>query len=228
MPEKILESAALEEIFLDYELLAGQADELFAKVRAQYPDKVVCHEGCGDCCHALFDLSLVEAMALNRAFNETYGIGQARSRILEQASEADRQLTKMKKQFYRETKDGAEDSQILLEAARARIRCPLLDDDDKCSLYHARPITCRLYGVPTAIGGKGHVCGLCGFEKGGKYPTVYFDRIQDKLSALSLRIAKVTGSRFRELHHVFVPVSMALLTRYDEDYLGIGQPKKGK
>ena len=42
------------------------------------------------------------------------------------------------------------------EAARIKCRCPLLGDDDRCLLYQARPITCRLYGVPTAIAGQGY------------------------------------------------------------------------
>ena len=33
-------------------------------------------------------------------------------------------------------------------------------------------------------------------------------------------------SRFNELHTVYVPLSMALLTRYDEAYLGIGPARK--
>lgn len=33
-------------------------------------------------------------------------------------------------------------------------------------------------------------------------------------------------SRFKELHEVFVPVSMALLTNYDDAYLGIGPAPK--
>lgn len=52
------------------------------------------------------------------------------------------------------------------------------------------------------------------------------DRIQDRLAALSKEIAVAVGSRFSELHQVYVPVSMALLTRYDDAYLGIGKPKR--
>ena len=89
-----------------------------------------------------------------------------------------------------------------------------------------RPITCRLYGVPTSIHGKAHVCGQCGFKKGGAYPTVALDRIQDRLADLSRRIGAVVGSRFRELHRVYVPVSMALVTKYDDAYLGVGPAPK--
>ena len=102
----------------------------------------------------------------------------------------------------------------------------MLGPDDRCVLYEQRPVTCRLYGVPTAIHGKAHVCGKCGFARGGAYPTVALDRIQDKLAELSRRLAAAVGSRYRELHTVYVPVSMALLTKYDDAYLGVGPAPK--
>ena len=114
------------------------------------------------------------------------------------------------------------------EAARIKCRCPLLGDDDRCLLYQARPITCRLYGVPTAIAGQGHVCGFAAFEKGKSYPTVYLDEIQSRLEDLSREIGRAVNSRFRELHEVYVPLSMALITNYDEAYLGIGPAKPEK
>jgi len=107
------------------------------------------------------------------------------------------------------------------DAARSRIRCPLLDAEERCRLYAHRPVTCRLYGVPAAIGGEAHVCGKSAFHKGKPYPTVALEKIQDRLSAMSLEIAQLLGTRFTELHLVYVPVSMALLTRYDAEYLGL-------
>ena len=113
-----------------------------------------------------------------------------------------------------------------MKAAKARIRCPLLDSNDQCVLYDYRPITCRLYGIPTAIGGKGHVCGQSNFAAGASYPTVHLDKIQERLDRLSVEIRDRVQSRFKELHEVFVPVSMALLTNYDDAYLGIGPAPK--
>ena len=114
------------------------------------------------------------------------------------------------------------------DAARVKSRCPLLGDDDRCALYEARPITCRVYGVPTAISGRGHVCGRAAFEKGVPYPTVFMDKLYERLDALSRDIQQAVGSRFTELHNVYVPLSMALLTRYDETYLGIGPAPREK
>ena len=213
----------LSPIFSRYETLRAETDALFARVREAQPGCVTCKEGCSDCCHALFDLSLVEAMYLNRAFEAAFAHGPERSDILTRASESDRRLTRLKRELFRAEKDGESPEAIMAQAAQARLRCPLLDQEDRCLLYAARPITCRLYGVPTAIAGQGHVCGFSAFEKGKAYPTVHLDKIQARLEELSREVAETVESRFTELHEV--PLSMALLTRYDEAYLGIGPAK---
>ncbi|MBB5142596.1 YkgJ family cysteine cluster protein [Desulfovibrio intestinalis] len=218
----------LTAIFARYENLRAEADTLFDRVREACPQCVTCKEGCSDCCHAMFDLSLIEAMYIHKAFEDRFGYGPERSAILERASELDRHTTRLKRELYRAEKDGENPGEIMAVAAKVKMRCPLLGDDDKCLLYEARPITCRLYGVPTAIGGQGHVCGFSAFEKGKPYPTVHMDKMQIKLEDLSKEIATAVNSRFKELHEVYVPLSMALLTRYDEAYLGIGPAKKEK
>ena len=85
----------LTAIFTRYENLRAEADALFERVRDSYPQCVTCKEGCSDCCHAMFDLSLVEAMYINRAFNATFGHGPERSAILERASDLDRHTTRL-------------------------------------------------------------------------------------------------------------------------------------
>lgn len=217
---------ALSPIFDAYEQLTRRADDLFRQVSEQFPAEVACVRGCSDCCHALFDLSLVEAMALNHAFNARFGFGAERSAVLSAAGEADRRAVRLKRGYYQRARQGATDEELLAMAASDRIRCPLLGPDDACVLYENRPITCRLYGIPTAIHGRAHVCPKCGFKAGGAYPTVALDRIQDQLADLSRKLAKALNSRFKELHTVYVPVSMALVTKYDDAYLGVGEAPK--
>jgi len=111
--------------------------------------------------------------------------------------------------------------------AEERVRCPLLNDDDMCDLYEYRPITCRLYGIPISIGGASHTCGLSAFAEGKQYPTVNLEKIQNKLYEISVELVKEIKSRHVKLADVIVPLSMALLTIYDEEYLGIGDINKG-
>ncbi len=216
----------LSAIFARYEALVAETDALFSHIRTAHGDCVTCEQGCSDCCSALFDLSLVEAMYLNKAFTETVSHGRERSDVLTRASDLDRQATRMKREFYKLSKEGKDPQEIMAEAARLRLPCPLLTEEKTCILYASRPITCRLYGVPMNINGHGHVCGKTGFAKGGQYPTVHMHAIQQRLDGLSRDIAIAVQSRFKELDQVFVPVSMALMTKYDEQYLGIGKAKK--
>jgi len=216
--------SSLDPIFARYELLCAEADRLFEQVRRLHPDCVTCVAGCSDCCHAVFDLPLVEALYLNRKFRQTIAFGARHSAIVNAAGDADRLATRIKRELYKISKDG-NTRQVMEDAARTRIRCPLLDDEDRCRLYECRPVTCRLYGVPVAIAGEGHVCGKSAFGKGESYPTVALEKIQDRLAAMSQEIAQTLGTRFKELHLVYVPVSMALLTRYDANYLGLGPAK---
>lgn len=218
--------ADLSAIFAKYEKLLAEADALFTRVRAMHPDCVTCSQGCSDCCHALFDLSLVEAMYINAKFAQGFDFGAERSAVLQRASDADRDAYRIKKRIYRESEAGRDAEELLAEAAHERIRCPLLGDNGSCELYDCRPVTCRLYGVPTAINGKAHTCGKTAFQKGQPYPTVALDKIQDRLAALSEEITMVLRSRFKELHKVYVPMSMALLTKYDDTYLGVGPAKR--
>ncbi len=212
----------LEPYFREYEALAAAADEVFRKVREQYADCVTCHTGCADCCYALFDLTLIEALYINRRFREHFP-EKGCADLLEKANRADRKTYKLKREAYKDLRDGRRnEEQILRDMAAHKVRCPLLNDRDLCDLYDFRPITCRFYGIPTAINGRAHTCGLSRFKPGEPYPTVHLEKIQKRLYDLSARLVGDIGSRYPKLSELLVPLSMALLTRYDDAYLGIG------
>ena len=205
--------------FKKYEELVAAAEEAFNRVKNDHPDCVKCKLGCADCCHALFDLTLIEALYINQKFKAAYESG-TREPLLERANKSDRQVYKIKKRANAMLKEGLKDEEILEKMAAEKVRCALLNDDDLCDLYDYRPITCRLYGVPTAIGGQGHTCGLSGFAPGESYPTANLDRIQAALLALSNALVGDLKSKYTTLGEMLVPLSMALLTDYDDEYLG--------
>ncbi|OBQ46312.1 YkgJ family cysteine cluster protein [Halodesulfovibrio spirochaetisodalis] len=214
------------EFFAQYEALVAEVDSVFNRVADMHSDCITCDTGCSDCCHALFDISLIEALYINHKFLERYPFGEEQSNIVGAANAADRAIYKRKRQLYRDSMKGADPRELLEAMAKERIRCPLLNDENKCLMYEFRPITCRLYGIPTNIGGKAHTCGLSKFEPGKPYPTVSLDTIQDRLGKISLELCKSIKSNYKELPGVFVPVSMALITNYDDEYLGLKAPKK--
>jgi Fe-S-cluster containining protein len=210
----------LKPYFDRYEKVVAQADQVFEKVKTAFPHEVRCQTGCADCCHALFDLTLIEALYLNHHFVAKLE-GENRERLVSRANKADRSIYKIKRQAYRESQAGKDENQILEELADVRVRCPLLNDAERCDLYAHRPITCRLYGIPTAIGGKGHTCGLSAFKAGERYPTVNLDLIHQQLYEISKDLVKDIKSKFSGLGEILVPLSMAILTDYNEVYLGI-------
>jgi Fe-S-cluster containining protein len=210
--------------FMRYEALAAQADAVFDKVAAASPGCVKCGLECSDCCWALFDLTFIEALYLNHRFKEMIvGAEEKRAAILDKAGQVDRKLYKIKKEAYKAIEAGKNEGEVVAGLALERSRCPLLNGKERCDLYPYRPITCRLYGIPTAIGGKGHSCGLSGFEEGKPYPTVNLDVIQNKLYEISADLVKDLSSKFTKLGEILVPVSMALLNDYNDEYLGIGE-----
>ena len=211
----------LEHVFNKYETFVKQLDDVFESVRQQYPDCVKCELECSDCCHALFDLSLVEALYLNSRFLEEV-IGERKLEIMEDANKTDRKIYQLKRKAFKAVDSGEKtEEQVLLEMAAQRVRCPLLNSDKRCDLYAYRPVTCRLYGIPTAIGGRGHTCGLSAFEAGEPYPTVNMDAVHAKLHALSQELIEVLQSTHVKMGDVLMPLSMALLTVFDESYLGM-------
>jgi Fe-S-cluster containining protein len=214
--------------FERYEQHAREADALFERIRAGYPELVVCREQCSACCHAPFDLSLVEALYLNAEFRKRVPLGNERSAILDEADRADREAARIKRRVFKESVAGKDSNTLLAEVATEDLRCPLLGKDDRCILYEVRPITCRLYGVPTAIGEKSYTCGKTGFVQGDKYPTVALDKMQHRLSSLSKELAAFLNTAYMDLASMYVPVSSALLTEYDASYLGIGGIRREK
>ena len=212
----------LEPFFREYERLSMAAEETFKRIEREHSDSVKCKIGCTDCCYALFDLSLIEAIYINHRFNELLDEKQ-RSDILERANKSDRKVYKIKKKAYKDYEAGKSEEDILGQLATEKVQCPLLTENGHCELYQFRPITCKLYGVPTAIGGKGRTCGKSGFIKGDAYPTVNLDIIHKKLYELSTELARAIESRYAGLGEMLVPLSMALLTEYDEAYLGIDE-----
>lgn len=206
--------------FKEYESLVAQVDAVFEKVAGNFTAEVKCRQGCSDCCHALFDVTLIEALYLNAKFFEL-DEGR-RNAILLEADKADRKAYVLKKKASRDA-DEVDHSEILMRTAKERLRCPLLDSDERCSLYAHRPITCRIYGIPLDIGGKSHTCGLSGFEPGRSYPAVKLDRIHDLLLSLSNKVLDCVGSGYTDYRLMYVPVSSALMTVYSEEFFGVGQ-----
>ncbi len=212
----------LKKHFIQYEALVQVVDGVFDRVKQEYPKEVFCREKCSDCCYAIFDMPLIEALYLKAKFLETFS-GKAKNDILEKADKTDRALVKLKREAYKKVQAGADQLEIVGRMSQERVRCPLLGSDDLCVLYEFRPITCRIYGIPTSTAGASHICGRTNFIQGNAYPTLNMDKLYTQLQLLSAQLIKDINSSNIKMHEMLIPVSMALVTDFNEEYLGVRQ-----
>ena len=204
--------------FEKYEALVCDVDKIFKSVQEAHKDCVRCELYCSDCCHAVFDVTLIESVYMNHHFNRSLTRRERRP-IIRRAEKADRKFYQIKQKLQKMYVDrGKLPEEVLFQLAQERVRCPFLNDENLCDLYDRRPITCRVYGVPTSIGGTARICGLSGFKKGTAYPTVNLDTINDRLFEMSRDLLQEIGSSRSKIDMSLVPVSAVLMTTYDEKY----------
>ncbi len=167
-------------LFEPYDRLVERADKSFARMAGEYPDCIACKPGCADCCHAVFGLFLIEAVFLKNDFDRLEE--KEKAAALERGLAAEKEI----KTLERTLEAFKEDPRMSAYAmAKTRIRCPLLGDDNRCVLYDYRPITCRIYGIPTMVQGVPRICGTTGFKKDQAYPIFNMDGVQKELFQLS-------------------------------------------
>ena len=215
-------SVDLTSYFEKYEALVAQADSAFDRVKKAHADYVKCEAKCADCCFALFDLTLIEELYIHHKFNEKYQ-GSEKAELLEKSNRADRRIYKIKRKAYNDLQAGKNEGEILAAMALERVRCPLLNEKELCDLYEYRPLTCRFYGIPTAIGGAGHTCGKSGFQQGEKYPTVNLDAVHSQLQQISAELLRDIQSKNIKLADLLVPLSSAVIMDFDDVFLGIAE-----
>lgn len=158
-------------MFEQVQHLLQVVDRAVEEICQEYPAEVHCSLGCADCCHAVFDVSFIEAAYIASFLKKHPDITTSQKEHAEKAAIAYEQLN-------RENGD----------PSTARIRCPLLSEDNICLAHLVRPINCRTYGTPTDIAGKGHVCGLSGFSQTGTYPTIKLSPLQESLQSYSIQL----------------------------------------
>lgn len=210
----------LDKHFVKYEALVGMVDQVFDRVKKEFPKEVFCREKCSDCCYAIFDLTLIEALFLNHKFNEKFS-GKEKADLLAIADKTDRTLAKMKRDAYKQVKDGADQLEIVGKMSQERVRCPLLGENNLCLMYEYRPITCRVYGIPTSTAGASHICGRTNFVQGKAYPTLNMDKIYTQLQLLSAELVKDINSSNIRMHELLIPVSMSMVTLFNDEFLGV-------
>jgi len=204
--------------FARYEALVAEVDKIFSAMQEAHKDCVRCEIHCSDCCYAVFDVTLIESAYINYHFNRSLN-RKERRQILKRAEKADREYYQIKRKIQKMyIQQGKPSEEVFSLLSEERVACPLLNDEKVCDLYDRRPITCRVYGIPTSIGGVPHICKESGFKEGTAYPTVNLDNMNDRLIQLSKELLEEVGSEQLKMRMSLVPVSAALMTTYDAEH----------
>jgi Fe-S-cluster containining protein len=175
-------------MFQKLENLFEFVDKTVEQILQEHREKVLCKPGCADCCHALFDVSFIEAAYIATFLTNHPEIVEHQLIRAEQAA----------LEFEKFAKTNGDPS-------TTRIRCPLLGDDDLCLGHKVRPINCRTYGTPTRIDGKAHVCGLSAFDSNEEYPTIDLQPLQKSLTEYSIElVGEQFGARRFPVSWVFL------------------------
>jgi len=200
-----------DQLFQRYESLVAKVNQAFQKMQEEYGECIKCKLHCSDCCHAIFGLFLIEAAYIQRHFKEL-SIKEKRAALL-RGKNSEKEHKELEKRLKLHANGHHVTSYSL---SKERIRCPLLNDHQECTLYVYRPITCRVYGIPLVIQGKAHVCGKAGFKKGEFYPSFNLDDAQRELYLLSRELLERAGNKDLENASLLISVSKAIKTPFTD------------
>jgi Fe-S-cluster containining protein len=200
--------------------LYGEVDDWFAACLQAGGTTLACRGGCSSCCRGLFDITLLDAWLLKAAFvtlpekTRNQVLDRCRPRLVELQNrwpslQNPYLLNALPETEWQEMPEGD------------LTPCPLLDDRGYCLVYDARPLTCRLHGLPNIdVSGEDFDGTTCTLHPGdpGTLPDEIlqwrFREVFEQEVKLFQRFAKrLTGTSWHELD-TFIP--LALLADYDE------------
>jgi Fe-S-cluster containining protein len=195
------------DLFQTYELLVDKAEAAFQEMQKEHGSCIKCEAHCSDCCHAVFGLFLIEAGYLKEHFDKL--TDEEKKAALVRCEQAEKSLERLQNMLRTHEDDPQMQAYIM---SRERIPCPLLKEDQECALYLHRPITCRVYGIPTKVQGKARVCWKSEFKKDERYPVFDLDRVHRELYFLSAELLKAAGEDNPERASLLISVSKAITT----------------
>ena len=194
------------DLFQTYELLVDKAEAAFQEMQKEHGSCIKCEAHCSDCCHAVFGLFLIEAGNLKEHFDKL--TDEEKKAALVRCEQAEKSLERLQNMLREHEGDPQMQAYIM---SRERIPCPLLNEDQECALYLHRPITCRVYGIPTKVQGKARVCWKSEFKKDERYPVFDLDGVYRELYFLSTELLKAAGEDTGKAS-LLISVSKAITT----------------
>jgi Fe-S-cluster containining protein len=95
-----------------------------------YGDKIQCRKGCSKCCSQIFNITLIDAWIIGEHVRSLPA--EQREALQQKAREYILHLPLTKGE----------------SAKREGVPCPALGAEGECTIYEARPVICRRFGMP--------------------------------------------------------------------------------
>jgi Fe-S-cluster containining protein len=137
----------------------------FDRNSEKYGDKLKCRKGCSQCCSQIFRITLLDAHMIKEHIKSLPLESQTvlKSKAEEYLKHKNKPLPLNKGEYPKEV-----NSQINAEGVTNHLPCPALGGEGECTIYEARPVICRRFGIPIydyKNPGKIHACEL-NFKQG--------------------------------------------------------------
>ena len=159
------EPKRLAYFYREYETVAALVDAEFASNLERFRDHITpdgspglqCRRGCNACCSHLFEITALESAYISRYLRQLPPA--ERQRLRERAAAYKVAREKLLDARARELK--AQHIEGKLPVVGFRLACPALGDDGACTIYEARPLICRKFGMPLYNPRRPGVLGAC-------------------------------------------------------------------
>lgn len=99
-----------------------------------YGDKIQCRKGCSKCCSQIFRITLLDGWIITEHVKSLPP--EERKRLVEKAKE------------YLATDHPVSSRHPSLTKEGSGLACPALGQEGECTIYEARPVICRRFGMP--------------------------------------------------------------------------------
>lgn len=218
--------SSLSHLYSLFNSAASATDAEFARAREFYSSHIApngapglqCRNGCSSCCSQLFEITLLEAAVI--------------ARHVKSLPEDHRERLRARAREYRPQRKQLEAARAAESAPQGlvqlgsigtkinptglRLPCPALEND-ACSIYRARPLICRKFGMPIYSPNSPDRLGACelNFADGEEFPDTdgivrRQSALHDEWDSVTAQVAAATGMSMPPL-----TVADALLADYD-------------
>ena len=163
------EKGTLKQHFIDITNLIQQE---FERNVDKYGSKIQCRRGCSQCCSQIFNITQVDAFVIGE---------HVKTLPLDKQKEL-----KQKAKEYLQEKERKNLNINAEYSVTPKIPCPALGDEGECTIYEARPVVCRRFGMPMydyKNPGKIYACEL-NFAEGEE---IYDDELIPNQTAIGMK-----------------------------------------